>query len=130
MFVGLEDIGFEFNTYYPCVANRIKFGRQHKVILYVDYVMFSHIKPKANYKLKECINYNYSNNGEVKANRGKLHEYLGTTFDFTEKGKVNINRDDYVERMISYFPMKISKSDTDLTPSGNNIFEKVTEKIW
>ena len=38
--------------------------------------------------------------------------------------------DDYVEIINNDFPMKISKSDTDLTPSGNNIFEKVTEKIW
>ena len=27
---------------------------------------------------------------------------------------------EYVEKMINYLPMKISKSDTDLTPSVNN----------
>ena len=31
---------------------------------------------------------------------------------------------DYVEMIINNFPMKISNSDTDLTPYGNNIFEK------
>ena len=36
--------------------------------------------------------------------------------------------DDYVERMINYLPMKLSKSDTDLTPAGNNIFEKGNSK--
>ena len=32
--------------------------------------------------------------------------------------------EDYFERMINGFPMKISKSDTDSTPDGNNLFEK------
>ena len=30
--------------------------------------------------------------------------------------------------MINEFPTKISKSDMSLTPDGNNIFEKATEK--
>ena len=32
--------------------------------------------------------------------------------------------DDYVERMINEFSIKISKINTALTPDGNNIFEK------
>ena len=35
---------------------------------------------------------------------------------------------DYVERIINQFPTEISKSDTDLTPAGNNISENVTAK--
>ena len=38
--------------------------------------------------------------------------------------------EDYVERMINELPMKISKSDTALTPSGNKFFGKVTSKRW
>ena len=47
-------------------------------------------------------------------------------FYFTEKLKVQINMDDYVERIINEFPMKTSKSDTALPPAGNNIFENLT----
>ena len=36
--------------------------------------------------------------------------------------------DDYVEIINNDFPMKISKSDTDLTPYRNNIFEKGNRK--
>ena len=36
--------------------------------------------------------------------------------------------DNYVERVINEFPMKISNSDTDLKPARENIFWKVTEK--
>ena len=74
------------------------------------------------------MNRDYGKHGEVKANRGKVHEYLGMTFDFTEKENTKINMDNYVESMINYFPMDISKIDTDLTPSGNNIVEKSNRK--
>ena len=35
---------------------------------------------------------------------------------------------DYFEILINEFQMKISKSDMDLTPAGNNIFKNFTEK--
>ena len=70
------------------------------------------------------MNSNYEKSGEVKANRGKLHEYLGMNFYFIEKEKVKIYIYKYVERMINELPTKISKGDTDLSPSGNDIFEK------
>ena len=43
------------------------------------------MNPKFNYKFKGCMNHNYGNHGKVNSNRGKVHEYLGMTFDFTEK---------------------------------------------
>ena len=36
--------------------------------------------------------------------------------------------DNYVESMTNELEMKISKSDTALTPDANNIFEKLTAK--
>ena len=38
--------------------------------------------------------------------------------------------DEYFERMINQFLIKISKSDSYLNPAGNNIFQKVTAKVW
>ena len=76
------------------------------------------------------MNRNYGKRGEVKSNRGEVRKYLGINFDLAEKEKVEIKMDDYVERMINNFPIKINKSDMALTPAGNNIFEKVNRKIW
>ena len=50
-------------------------------------------------------------------------------FDSTEKAEVKINTDEYVERIINDSPVKIINSVTDLTPYGNNIFEKGNSKI-
>ena len=83
---------------------------------------------KINDKFKEWMNLNYGNNGEVKVNRGKIHEYLGMNFYFTEKAVVNINMDNYVERIINELSMKTRNSDTALNPYGNNLFEKGNRK--
>ena len=63
--------------------------------------MSRHVKLKVNYKFKEWMNHNYGKHGEVKENRGRVHKYLGMNLDFTEKGKVKINMDNYVEIMIN-----------------------------
>ena len=68
--------------------------------------------------------------GEVKANKGKVHVYLGMTFDFTEKSKVKIKMDNYFKRIINESPMKIGKNDMDLTTDKSNIFENITAKGW
>ena len=74
------------------------------------------------------MNCNDGKHGELKARRGKVHKYLGMTFDFTEKSKVKVKMDGYVQRMINNFLMKTSNSDTALTPDDNNIFEKGNSK--
>ena len=70
------------------------------MIFHVDDFITSHVNPKVNDNFKQWTNHNYGKHGEVNANRGKVHEYLGMTFDFTEKVKVKIKVDEYVEKII------------------------------
>ena len=95
----LENIGFEFNPLYLCVANRIKVGKKPTVIFHVYNIMYSHVNPKVNDKFKVWININYVKHGEMNAKRGKLHYYLGMTFGFTKTIKVEIKMDDYLKRL-------------------------------
>jgi hypothetical protein len=46
--------------------------------------------------------------------RGKVHNYLGKIFDFTEKGKVAINMIKYIKNIISDFPEEITTIRTSL----------------
>ena len=41
-------------------------------------------------------------------------------------GKINI--ENYFEKTMNDYPMKIINTDKDLTPTGNNIFEKYDSK--
>ena len=79
----LENIGFEFNPYDPYVTDRIKVCKQHTVRFHVDDFMYSNMNPKVNDMFNKGMNRNYGNHGEVKYNRGNVHEYLGMTFNFT-----------------------------------------------
>ena len=119
----LETIGFEFNPYDPCVANRIKNEKQHTVRFHVDDIMSSHVNKKVNDKFLEWLNRNYGKLKRVTSSRGDVHEFLGMTIDFTEKGKVKFRMDKYVERMLEEFPMKFKSTDTAMTPASNNLFE-------
>ena len=44
----LEEIGFEFNVYDPCVAQRLKDKHQHTIRFHVDDVLASHVDPRVN----------------------------------------------------------------------------------
>ena len=48
----LENIVFEFNHFNPYVANRIKVFNQHTSRFHMDDVIYSHVIPKVNDKLK------------------------------------------------------------------------------
>ncbi len=86
----LEQEGFVFNPYDPCVANREQKGSQHTLLFHVDDLKSSHIDPKVNDEFDKWLQDNYGEHGEVTIHRGKVHEYLGMEIDYTEKGKVKI----------------------------------------
>ena len=44
----LEEMGFIFNPYDPCVANRIKSDKQHTVVFHVNNLKSSHVDTKVN----------------------------------------------------------------------------------
>ena len=125
----LESIGFEFNPYDPCIANRVKNGNQHTIRFHVDDIMSSHVNKRVNDKFLEWLNRNYGKLKTVTATRGKLHEYLGMTIDYSEKGKVKFRMDDYVEKMIEEFPVKLKSTDTAMSPASNSLFEIGNSKL-
>ena len=60
--------------------------------------------------------------GDVTQHRGKVHDYLGMNFDFSEKGKVKIDMIDYVKAMLDEFPVELKDDDTAPTPAPENLF--------
>ena len=120
----LEKENFKFNPYDPCVANRMINGKQHTIRFHVDDLMSSHVDKKVNDNFHKWLNKNYGSYGEVKATRGKKHDYLGMNFDFSEKGKVKIDMIEYVKSMINDFSIKFGDWDTKAIPAANDICKK------
>ena len=118
----LEDIGFEFNPYDPCVANRMVRGKQHTVRYHVDDLMSSHVDSRVNDHFDVWLNKKYGKHGKVKCIRGPKHDYLGMTFDFSEPGKVKINMSDYMKSMVEEFSEKLEPKDIAASPAPEDLF--------
>ena len=118
----LEQEGFKFNPYNPCVANRERSGSQHTVLFHVDDLKSSHKDPKVNNTFELWLQKNYDEHGKVVSHHGKVHEYLGMEIDYTIKGKVIFGMIKYVENMIEYFPKKLKSTDVAKTPAGDGLF--------
>ena len=118
----LEEQGFKFNPYDPCIANRMIDGKQHTIRFHVDDVMSSHIDPKINDDFEAWLQANYGQHGPVVTHRGNKHDYLGMIFVFGD-GKVVIDMIDYVNNMLAEFPMEFKETDVEKTPAGENLLK-------
>jgi hypothetical protein len=88
----LVNHSFELNPYNGCVANKIVKGKQITVCFHVDDCKISHDYPKVVYETIDWLRLEYESifeNGldAMKVHRGKVHKYLGMTFDFSHKGE-------------------------------------------
>ena len=118
----LEEIGFVFNPYEPCVANRLVMSKQHTVRFHVDDLKSSHVDRKVNDEFHHWLNHKYGKYGEVKVTRGKVHEYLGMTFDYSKKGTIQVGMVEYVENMLKDFPRKLGANEVSPTPATDKLF--------
>ena len=66
--------------------------------------------PKFNEDFHKWLEKTYGSDdiGHVEASRGKVHEYLVMTLDYTEEVKLNIDMRKYLGEMISELPHKLS----------------------
>ena len=123
-------MGFEFNPYDSCVANKTEMGKQQTVRFHVDDLMSSHVNTLVNDRFLKWLNQMYGTHGKVQATRGKIHDYLGMIFDFTEEGKVMVDMSDYITAMIEDFPIKLKTTDVSPSPAAEDLFAEGTgEKL-
>jgi Reverse transcriptase (RNA-dependent DNA polymerase) len=114
----LEDIGFIFNPYDPCVANRKVQGSQQTILFHLDNLKSSHKTKAVNNRFKKWLNSKYGNHGKVTATCGKVNNYLGMELDYQKRGELKINMTKYVDNMINEFPVKLGKKEVAKTPAA------------
>ena len=85
----IESIGSEVNPYEACMSNRMVNGKQHTVAWHVDDLNSIHVDPKVDDDFQKWLEKTYGSDdiGHVEVSRGKLHEYLEMTLDYTEEKK-------------------------------------------
>jgi len=119
----LEEKGFIFNEYDPCIANKMVNGKQQTIRFHVDDLLSSHVDPKVNDEFAKWLNDKYGSIKPCTIVRGKKHRYLGMLLDFSYPGKVKIRMDEYVEKMIEEFPVKFNDEVTQETPAANDLLD-------
>jgi hypothetical protein len=118
----LKKWGFTINPYDECVANKTINGKQCTILWHVDDLKISHIDSTVVDQILVDLNERYGEDAPLTVTRGKLHDYLGMTIDFSMDGKVQIRMDDYVDDLLLE-----AKDDPDATkvssPAGEHLFE-------
>jgi hypothetical protein len=118
----LEGIGFAFNPYNPCVANKKVQGLQQTILFHMDDLKSSHKLKSVNDRFEKWLNSKYGIHGKVTSTRGKVHDYLGMELDYRKRGELIINMTKYVDYMINDFPLKLGKKDVAKTPAADSLF--------
>jgi hypothetical protein len=122
----LEEAGFQINPYDICVANKMVNGKQFTVLWHVDDLKISHVDPAV---VDEFIawardKYEDPEITKLKPSRGKVHDYLGITLDYSTEGKVKISMPDYIEKMLEEFPYmdQVNELKKVSTPAAEFLF--------
>ena len=119
----LESIGFVFNKYDPCVANRVVNKQQQTIRMHVDDLLISCKDKKANDQLHNWCNQKYGKLKKVRCKRGGKHTFLGMLLDFeSEPGAVHVRQDEYIEDIVSTMPENLKGNSP--TPASNDLFRK------
>jgi Reverse transcriptase (RNA-dependent DNA polymerase) len=124
----LQSIGFQLNPYDPCVANKIVDGLQLTVVWHVDDLKVSHKHASVVTKMATWLKATYERlftdgSGAMTLHRGKVHEYLGMTLDYSVKGKVKVTMIPYIKEIIDQFaPHDDDPTKTALTPAADHLF--------
>eukprot|EP00536_Pseudo-nitzschia_multiseries_P017800 jgi/Psemu1/52590/gm1.52590_g len=79
-------------------------GTQLTVIFLIDDGLITHVKPECVTELLKQLNSVYGKIDPLTITRGKTHEYLGMTIDFSKDGKVTLPMYDYVKKLIDKLP--------------------------
>jgi hypothetical protein len=111
----LRDSGFVPNEYDPCVLNKSKNGSQITICLHVDDMMITSTDESLVRELHNVLQIKY---GKMEIKSGKIHSFLGMSFDFSTDRKVSIRMGKFIDEVL----LKGNVQGLAETPAGDNLF--------
>ena len=84
----LVTMGFEINPYDWCVVNKTIDGKQCTIVWHVNNLKISHVDPDVVTSIIKSLEAEFAKDAPLTIMRGKVHEYLGMTLDYSIAGKV------------------------------------------
>ena len=120
----LIEWGFTINPYDWCVANKQIDGQQCTLVWHVDDMKISHADSRIVDGIIAMLETEFGKEAPLTVHRGKVHDYLGMTLDFSIDGKVRVSMEDYIKTMLAALPEDMNGTAT--TPAAEHLF-KVNE---
>ena len=77
------------------------------VVWHVDNLKVSHVDTKEVENFIQQMEETFVKDTPLAISRGKIHDYLGMTLDFRNKGKVHIDMEHYIDMMLQDAPMEM-----------------------
>jgi hypothetical protein len=87
----------------------------------------SHVSEDVNTDIIKRINDEFGKESPITITRGKVHDYLGMTLDYSERGKFKIKMLDYVNKMLADLPAEIDGEAP--SPVANHLLTVNNDKI-
>ena len=113
-----KQLGFSHNPYDRCIFNRLQIdGSQCTLCVHVDDIM---ITAATEQHLDKVIEDTKSLFGDITVARGKNHDYLGMSFDFSDMERVRISMTNYVDDLLK----ECKVEGTASSPANNNLFQQ------
>jgi hypothetical protein len=117
----LKEWGFEINPYDWCVANKMINGKQCTILWHVDDLKISHVDANVVTNVIGQLEGEFAKEAPLTIRRGKIHDYLGMTIDYSVPGKVSFTMIDYIEGMLAEIPADMGGEAA--TPAANHLFD-------
>jgi hypothetical protein len=117
----LLEWGFVPNPYDPCVMNKIVEGKQLTVAWHVDDLKASHVMSTVVDKFIEDMEREFGKETPINKSRGKVHDYLGMTLDFSKPGEVTVTMIDYIKAVLHNAPKEMR--GRAVTPAATHLFQ-------
>ena len=86
----LQEWGFAPNPYDQCTVNKMINNKQATIVWHVDDLKISHADKAVVTEIIDFISKEFGQTAPLTIMRGKEHEYLGMTIDYSLKGKSKI----------------------------------------
>jgi hypothetical protein len=116
----LVNWGFTPNPYDSCVVNKMVDDKQLTVAWHVDDLKISHVSAKVVDDFIADLDSEFGKETPLLKSRGKVHDYLGMTLDFSVPGQVTITMIDYIKMICMDLPKGMI--GTAATPAANHLF--------
>jgi hypothetical protein len=102
-------------------VNKTIDGKQCTISWHVDDLKISHVSHEVLDQIVDQLSEKYVKEAPLTVNRGKVHEYLGMTIDYSIPRKVQFIMNDYIENLLDDAPEGMTGDAA--TPAVHHLFD-------